>query len=1486
MEEEKNITLDPRVDIELRQQNTEVSEIIETINVDPPAEMNIDVSEVTGVVTGMGSSSEHTHTIEQIDYLVDKLKELGASREVYSQHGGYAEFRAWTKDNDSYYVKNIKNNISGSVGYFVGLVEYNGNTYLDVCHEGNTDVYGVVVGSSAFCGYQNEGYNLFQDSNDLWFTNPPIDKSDGLTGYAKVCLLGDAMVRINKSDWDSIEVGDYVVPGYGGSAKKSDNGTGFRVVSRGQTGGVSNPDYQWYYVTIALVPQNDNVAHIVSELQGAKQGLNNLTIQIGKLEEDITNISGTTSIIEDEFKELEETVGSKLDAADTALKEAQNIATKAEASLQKSITQQTNVLGRIEQSEQNVGEALAGIREGMQILSEYKSPDGKKSGVQGVVDEINDYGARFGALQQWQDETKAELTSIQQIIGEDGAAIQLLVAHADLYSVGELSPTSGLSFKEAQGVLGTSQFIYVPTTNHSEVSHIYNCTATAPISQGDAGYFKINETIYTFVAPYALSNNSTYEYNSRTKNLIINNETTVKVKETTAVSGPELSFISEKINDFYMRDEDHKGVYGWMKIVDSNDYEWRECDVEISYASAIPEQGRLWYCANGILNDNREYIYLPGTLYLWEDGKWIAVTTINDSSARAVSLINQTAESISATVTDVQGNLADITIQVDEINSTVSKHEDTFTNINQTAEDIILGTYSAENFSSLELLLNGMRSEAAANEHIKIGDFVGSAPEPYDGKKYATAPVWNGSGFEFAGESVADGKYWFYSEDHLVYYQQNADRYELYTIGNRAMANLSSRVSNTESQFESWTQFETEVNKAITSITQKSNESAAEMVSMVFGEYKYLDKTVHEPTDEDLAKVDATYKEAPSWSEGKFTFDGESTEKGTYCIPSGDDTEYWELTYDKDDNVNSYKVYKMQASNYATLMQKVDENGSNVSLVVGGKDVEGGVFVKAINDSTEALIRADKIGINGVAVFRDNLIGNTTTISGNAIQTGVLTSNNYVGPKTYVMYGAKLDEDESKIIKGDSLDDCIYYTPIVEGEFSSSVEEQDYYYVNKIDVNEVLFKEFQENPKSEYVVSAKDFDLISSNIPFDGMKIDLNYGTIYSKNLQFDKDGNLSITGRIEATSGYIGDKHSGFKIDHGSTLLGLLYVVPDGGLSKGKYYFEYNNKYYVFEVDSDLDEGVQIYYDEDTQDITISNEVIFYKTTTDKPTVDDAGVAITELVFKGQYRWYLSNNQSNIAGTDSMQKGIYVGTNGIGIGNGAIQLFDDGRAMFASEFMTVSEEGITITGYTSIDRSGDLVKSVKPQVNFDASVDYEAATEGDFTTRIGIMAAWLDPVLEKRTGILELAATSGSTLQLGGYMGGTIQVVDPCTFDAQVTLNSEIIAPTITGGAFIVDDDNNNYLKITPTQLWTYRYDQTEGANQIHGILVNVDDDKTSLQFYNSNSLMGYIRQVSNGLELNSGYINIGTSISTVTALGTWDFSNAHSVVGAARFG
>ena len=176
----------------------------------------------------------------------------------------------------------------------------------------------------------------------------------------------------------------------------------------------------------------------------------------------------------------------------------------------------------------------------------------------------------------------------------------------------------------------------------------------------------------------------------------------------------------------------------------------------------------------------------------------------------------------------------------------------------------------------------------------------------------------------------------------------------------------------------------------------------------------------------------------------------------------------------------------------------------------------------------------------------------------------------------YIMFSGLFDngvdiyaEEEvvlySTIEASDDLSDCIYYTPRVDGELHIT----DYYYANNIKAGEILS---ETNDNHNYIVSENDFELISSDINIEGTKFDLNVGTIYSKNLILDKKGNLTITGEITATGGYIGDGENGFKIrstyisngqdtyrgDVGANKTTGVYLGVDGiGLGNGNFYVD-----------------------------------------------------------------------------------------------------------------------------------------------------------------------------------------------------------------------------------------------------------------------------------------------------------------------------------------
>ena len=127
----------------------------------------------------------------------------------------------------------------------------------------------------------------------------------------------------------------------------------------------------------------------------------------------------------------------------------------------------------------------------------------------------------------------------------------------------------------------------------------------------------------------------------------------------------------------------------------------------------------------------------------------------------------------------------------------------------------------------------------------------------------------------------------------------------------------------------------------------------------------------------------------------RFIFEGNKANYGEYCLPiNGDGKCYYKLLY-QNNKVVGYEKYEMKTHPYSAIVQKVDENGSNIGLVTGDDSTIGSIFVKAINDKSEVLIDADKISINGTTTFADIINPGTTTISGNYIKTGTLESNNY-----------------------------------------------------------------------------------------------------------------------------------------------------------------------------------------------------------------------------------------------------------------------------------------------------------------------------------------------------------------------------------------------------------------------------------------------------------------------------------------------------------
>lgn len=943
-------------------------ETVEYVEVENPEDIVIEIEE--GILLSSGSDGnfapiEHNHGIEKIDGLQNTLDVLAIAKDHHSIHGGFAEFREWLPASSKGYYKNELAS-TGGVGYFVSLVRdetksniTGGNIYIDICRKTNADqtvdvadIYGVTVDVSGFYGYQSEEHSLLSNNG------PNKDNPN----YAKVCLLGDVKVRVTADDHLNINIGDYVIPNELGYAKKSNNNVGFKVISKGQIESVGDTVTGWYYVNIALVPQNDNVSRVMKELEETR---NNVVLQIGSMQDDVANMNGIVVDVSGKVDKIDSVVSDNTDQVNKQLQiskelveNAQKIADEANKTINDTALAYTEAISKANDAKDLVDDALATVnqmKQELNPLAQWKE-DGT-SNIAGFVAQANADSVTLGSITQAYG---TDLTGIIQKIDENGAVIQHLVTHVDKYTLGEHSPANGLSADEL-GILQPG-IIYVPTVDHDEDSYINDEQQPFKFYLGKSYIFKAN---------------------------------------------------------------------------DIGEYMWAE-DKPVSTSTSKfngMEDGDLWYCWQGVI-DGDKYTYSPGTLYRW-DGLWVAVASVNDKSSRAIGLINQTAEKLTVAYTNLEGDMSDLTQTANEISTRVSTVEGDLSEINQTAENIRLGIYDPiVGSSKLELLLGGMDSTSTYMGHVLLMTIGSAAPEGVT--KYSNPPMWDGGKFIFSdGDVDVDGEYFFSSDDHTQYCKVlNDSAYDIYTIGNPSIASLNTRVTNTASEIESWTRFQKGQNETMTSINQTSDEAGAAISSMVFGDFRECAEIKLELSDDDkLDFATDRYDEPPAWKEvmdesesttKQFIFEIKPVDNGEYCLSVSDTSSYYKLLY-RGVEVVGYEKYTMNTQPYSAIVQKVEDGQSYIGLIAGDDDKIGSVVINTINGKSEALISADKIGINGTTVFSSLFNNGTTTINGDYIRSGMLQSNDYAGAITYRKYGLKIQNNE--IVEGTD-EDFIYFVEI------------------------------------------------------------------------------------------------------------------------------------------------------------------------------------------------------------------------------------------------------------------------------------------------------------------------------------------------------------------------------------------------------------------------------------------------------------------------
>ena len=187
-----------------------------------------------------------------------------------------------------------------------------------------------------------------------------------------------------------------------------------------------------------------------------------------------------------------------------------------------------------------------------------------------------------------------------------------LCAKIDTYSVGEYSQAYGLTLEQAQSILEIGM-LYVPT------KHIDSETHKEQYAYGNGKVYERE-----FIPGYLYR----WDY----------------------ITGGDIGI-------------------GWVTVGSS-------MSVYFTHKEPVANGSyQYWYTDGDEIEDKNGSIgaYEPYTLYKWEDDHWLAVATLKgNANNRAISMINQTANSVSAEVTNARGDFASLDARITDEVSQVS----------------------------------------------------------------------------------------------------------------------------------------------------------------------------------------------------------------------------------------------------------------------------------------------------------------------------------------------------------------------------------------------------------------------------------------------------------------------------------------------------------------------------------------------------------------------------------------------------------------------------------------------------------------------------------------------------------------------------------------------------------------------------------------------------------------------------------------------
>lgn len=676
---------------------------------------------------------------------------------------------------------------------------------------------------------------------------------------------------------------------------------------------ISQGSYASYqYVTIAVTPQNDKISKIYGMLSSTENGstLGNIIIQIQDIKDQVNENSQKVDIVVADNESIKDIIEEN----------------------------QENIIKAVDTS------AIA-----------YEAAQNAKEQVSTVVESANE------AVRIAQD-AAAEA----QLAADD------LVNTAEM--VNQMEPIVNFESGEYQGAAG---IIKMATENQMNLGTLMNrvddqgSDLAALMLKSDGNGMAI-QSLVSHVDKYTVGEYST------TYGLSQSNAKSILV-------GQYIYVPTEEHSEYMLQDDGTKtwNIFkrGYSYIWDSESGRWAQSST-VSIATeyqAGENEGDLWLCWQDVeqRNEKNELVatYISGTLYRWFDTVWIAVASVADNAqSRMLTTSTQTADEISQSVLNSQGEGSTVKQKMDSIFTTVYNNDGYISAIEQTAQSIRAGTYTDDgNASQLELLVSDTESSLSAavsgRFHVLYQSYIGIPPDVYDnGNKYSKIPLWDDATGEFVfNDTYVDenGEYYFDSADKTKYCKVVDGGYEIYTIGNKATSALNQRVSNNESDISLLSEFKTNTTEALATITSKTDSNEAAISSMAARYYHAL-ISINEIRPQQFGEY--RYAKEPTWNveTGRYEFNPDDRyDFGTYYMADENSQSYCKIVT-TEDGTQLYEVYGLVSDSAASIVQRVDENRASIGLVVENNQVKGSVLIGAINGESTAQINADRIELSAI----------------------------------------------------------------------------------------------------------------------------------------------------------------------------------------------------------------------------------------------------------------------------------------------------------------------------------------------------------------------------------------------------------------------------------------------------------------------------------------------------------------------------------------